>query len=153
MTDRTKHGAEGPVTSAQLAEILDKLVAVDLDLEPIRRIRAEGVGVSLASAHDAIAGACDILRSAIGDLRDIIHKVDGLTNLWPAVSVHQDRPSAVAQASVSSSQPSPDLRASGVALVGDILRSSFPDVLLVIVARLTFSPVIDPLEHLLGATA
>jgi hypothetical protein len=153
MTDRTKHGAEGSVTSAQLAEILDKLVAVDLDLEPICRIRAEGVGVSLASARDAIAGACDILRSAIGDLRDIIHKVDGLKYLLPAVSVHQDRPSAVAQASVSSSQPSPDLRAGGVALVGDILRSSFPNVLLVIVARLAFSPVIDPLEHLLGATA
>ena len=98
MTDRTKHGAEGSVTSAQLAEILDKLAAVDLDLEPICRIRGDGNGLSLTSAHDAIAEACDTLRSAMVDLRDIIHRVDGMKYLLPAVDVHRDRKSAVAQA-------------------------------------------------------
>ena len=98
MTNRTKYGAEESINSERLAALLDKLVAVDLDLEPICRIRAEGVGVSLASAHDAIAGACDTLRLAIGDLRDIIHRVDGLKYLLPAIAVHQDPKSAVAQA-------------------------------------------------------
>jgi len=98
MTNPTRHGAEDSINSVRLAALLDKLVAVDLDLEPICRIRGDGDSLSLASAHDAIAEACDILRSAIGDLRDIIHKVDGLTYLLPAIAVHQDRKSAVAQA-------------------------------------------------------
>jgi hypothetical protein len=103
MTNRPEYGAENSINSVRLAALLDKLVAVDLDLEPICRIRGDGDSLSgdslsLVSAHDAIAGACDTLRSAIGDLRDIIHKVDGLTYLLPAVSVHQDRTSAVAQA-------------------------------------------------------
>jgi hypothetical protein len=96
MTHRTKYGAEESINLGRLAALLDKLVAVDLDLKPICRIRAEGVGVS--SAHDAIAGACDILRSAIGDLREIIHRVDGTKYLLPAIAVHQDPKSAVAQA-------------------------------------------------------
>ena len=89
--------AGGSANSERLAVILDKLVMVDLDLEPICRIHGDGDGLSLATAHDAIAGACDTLRSAIGDLRDIIHQVDGLKYLLPA-AVHQDRKSAVAQA-------------------------------------------------------
>jgi hypothetical protein len=95
MTHHTKYGAEESINWGRLAALLDKLVAVDLDLKPICRIRAEGVGVSLASAHDAIAGACDILRSAIGDLREIIHRVK---YLLPAIAVHEDPKSAVAQA-------------------------------------------------------
>jgi hypothetical protein len=90
--------AGGSVNSEQLAVILDKLVTVDLDLEPICRIRGDGDGLSLTSAHDAIAEACDTLRSAIVDLRDIIHRVDGMKYLLPAVDAHRDRKSAVAQA-------------------------------------------------------
>jgi hypothetical protein len=98
MTNRTKYGAEESINSERLAALLDKLVAVDLDLEPICRIRVERVRVSIASAHDVIAGAYDTLRLAIGDLRDIIHRVDGLKYLLPAIAVHQDPKSAVAQA-------------------------------------------------------
>ena len=75
-----------------------RLVAVDLHLEPICRLRRDGDRLPLASAHDAIAGACQILRSAIGDLRDFIHHIDGLKYLLPAIDMHQDRKSAVAQA-------------------------------------------------------
>ena len=63
--------------------LLDKLVAVDLDLSPICREREER---PLVAAGDAIADACDILRSAIADLRNIIHQVDGLTDLPVAAS-------------------------------------------------------------------
>ena len=89
--------AGGSANSERLAVILDKLVTVDLDLEPICRIHGDGDGLSLASAHDAIAGACDTLHSAIGDLRAIVHQVDGLKYLLPG-TVHPDRKSAVAQA-------------------------------------------------------
>jgi hypothetical protein len=98
MTNRTTHGAEDSINSERLAVLLDKLVAVDLDLEPICRIHGNGDSLSLASAHDAIAGACDTLRSAIGDLRDIIHHIDGLNYLLPAIAAHRNRKSTVAQA-------------------------------------------------------
>ncbi len=64
MTGRTKHATEGSINSAGLAALLDKLVAVDLDLSPICREREER---PLVAAGDAIADACDILRSAIAD--------------------------------------------------------------------------------------
>jgi hypothetical protein len=70
---------------------------VAADLEPICRLRRDRDSLPLASAHDAIAGACQILRSAIGDLRDIIHHSDGLKYLLPAIDMQQDRKSAVAQ--------------------------------------------------------
>jgi hypothetical protein len=90
-------GSEDSINSKRLAALLDKLAAVDLDVEPICRIRRDGDNLPLASAHDAIAGACQILRSAIGDLRDFIHHIDGLKYLLPAIDMHQDR-TAVAEA-------------------------------------------------------
>jgi hypothetical protein len=81
MTGRTKHGTEGSINSAGLAAVLDKLVPVDLDLSPICRGSEEG---PLVAAGDVITDACDILRSAIADLRNIIHQIDGLTYLLPA---------------------------------------------------------------------
>ena len=78
MARRTKQAMAGSDHSARLAALLDKLVAIDLDLKPIRRGSDEG---PLIMAADAIAEACDILRSAIEDLRNIIHEVDGLTHL------------------------------------------------------------------------
>jgi len=98
MMNRPEYGAENSINSERLTVLLDKLVSVDLDLEPICRIHGDGDDLSLTSAHDAIAGACDTLRSAIGDLREIIHQVDGLKYLLPAIAVHPNRKSAVAQA-------------------------------------------------------
>jgi hypothetical protein len=83
MTNPAKQGAEDSINSEGLAALFDKLVAVDLDLEPICRLRRDGDSLPLASAHDAIAGACQVLRSAIGDLRDIIHHIDRLKYLLP----------------------------------------------------------------------
>ena len=75
MAGRRKQEARGSVNSARFAALLDKLVAVDLDLEPICRVGLEALPVVAAAA---IADACDVLRSAIADLRNIIHQVDGL---------------------------------------------------------------------------
>src|ERR1700724_2246706 len=74
--------------SSRLAALLDKLVAVDLDLAPICGEVADG---PLIVAADAIADACDVLRSAIADLRNIIHQVDGVTDLPLAASANADR--------------------------------------------------------------
>jgi hypothetical protein len=66
----------GSVNSARPAALLDKLVAVDLDLKPICKVGEEAPLVVVTA--DAIAKACDILYSAIADVRNIIHEVEGL---------------------------------------------------------------------------
>ena len=77
MTDRTKRGAQGSINSARLAALLDKLVAIDLDLKPICKVGEEAPLVIVTA--DAIAKACDVLHSAITDVRSIIHEVDEAT--------------------------------------------------------------------------
>jgi hypothetical protein len=77
MARRTNRPAGREINSARLAVVLDKLVAIDFDLEPIARPSGERAPV--IASPDAIADACDILRSAIVDLRNIIHEIDGLT--------------------------------------------------------------------------
>ena len=62
MTGRTEHGTEGSINSAGLAALLDKLVAVDLDLSPICRGSEEG---PLVAAGDAIARC--VRHSALRD--------------------------------------------------------------------------------------
>jgi hypothetical protein len=67
-------GSSRDSASKRLEALLDKLVAVQIDLEPVCAIstaRARAV-VSL----QLIDGACEILRSAVEDVRNIIHQVD-----------------------------------------------------------------------------
>jgi hypothetical protein len=75
MANAKKQDAESSVNSARLASLLDKLVAVHLDLEPLCGTHAERPQV--AEAPQAIAEACDVLKSAIADLRSIICQFDG----------------------------------------------------------------------------
>ena len=75
----SKKAGGDSVNSARLAALLDELVAVDLDLEPICRVGPEALPV--IGAADIIAEACNVLRSAIADLRNIIYQVDGLNYL------------------------------------------------------------------------
>ena len=72
MASRTNRGVDGLINSARLAEVLDKLVAVQLDLDPI--VRSGGQGAE----SDKIANASKVLHSAIADFREIIRQVDGL---------------------------------------------------------------------------
>jgi len=74
--------------SARLEALFDKLVAVQMDLDPVCGVGAEGV--SVVAARDVIAGVCTILHSAIADVRHIIHQIDGLTDL-PEVASVQDQ--------------------------------------------------------------
>ena len=78
MTSRLNQGVEGSITSPRLEALLDKLVAVRMDLEPVCGVdkdRARG-----AASLDSIANACDVLNSAIADVRNIIGQVDGMND-------------------------------------------------------------------------
>lgn len=83
MAGRMNHGLRGSDKSGRFEALLDKLVAVQMDLEPVCGIGTQRA--QLVSPHDAIADACHVLRSAIADVRNIIHQADGLMDLPEAV--------------------------------------------------------------------
>jgi hypothetical protein len=71
-------GRISQVKSTRLEALLDKLVAVQMDLEPVC-----GAGTDrppIPESFEIIVGACDIVYSAIADLRNIIHQVDSATD-------------------------------------------------------------------------
>jgi hypothetical protein len=76
-------GPRGSVKSGRFEALLDKLVAVQIDLEPICGVGAEKAQV--VASLETIADACHVLRSAIADVRNIIHQADGLIDLPEAV--------------------------------------------------------------------
>jgi signal transduction histidine kinase len=77
MASAKKPDTESSVNSARLASLLDKLVAVHLDLDLLCGKHAARQRV--AATPQAIAEACDVLQSAIADLRNIICQLDGVT--------------------------------------------------------------------------
>ena len=83
MASRMNQGPRGSVKSGRFEALLDKLVAVQMDLEPVCGIGTERAQVVASLA--AIADACSVLRSAIADVRNIIHQADGLMDLPEAV--------------------------------------------------------------------
>jgi hypothetical protein len=48
-------------------------------------------GAQVVASLDAIAGACHVLRSAIADVRNIIHQANGLMDLLEAVPALDQR--------------------------------------------------------------
>jgi hypothetical protein len=74
MQSGTNREGEKSVDAARLGALLDKLVAVQLDLEPICKVRQQDVP---GAQTDAVAEACALLRTAIADLREIILKLTG----------------------------------------------------------------------------
>ena len=79
MAGRTSQGPRGSVKSGRFEALLDKLVAVQMDLEPVCGAGTEKA--QLIASLAAIADACSVLRSAIADVRNIIHQANGLINL------------------------------------------------------------------------
>ena len=63
--------------------LLDKLVAVQTDLEPVCGVGEEKARV--VASVDAIADACDVLRSAIADVRSFIYEANWLMERPEAV--------------------------------------------------------------------
>jgi len=81
MANRAMPTAGDPVNSVRLSTLLDKLVAIQLDLEAmcVEHLGREHVVLT----PEAVAEACEALQSSIADLRNIIHQVDGLRDLPP----------------------------------------------------------------------
>jgi hypothetical protein len=83
MVNRTNHESQRPVKSGRFEKLLEKLVAVQTDLEPVCGAGTERVQVR--ASLDAIADACDVLRSAIADVRGFIYEANSLTERPEAV--------------------------------------------------------------------
>jgi hypothetical protein len=77
MPNERRQDAESSVNSARLAAILDKFVAVQLNLKPLCGTSADTARAE-ATPED-IAEACEILQSAVADLRNIIYEVEWLS--------------------------------------------------------------------------
>src|ERR1700730_14157732 len=83
MASRMNQGPRGSVKSARFEALLDKLVAVQMDLDPVCGAGTERA--QLVASLATIADACSVLRSAIAGVRNIIHQADGLIDLPEAV--------------------------------------------------------------------
>lgn len=59
---------------ARLRSLIDKLVAVQLDLKPL--CRDGGPRVEAHQVRTTLAAACEVLQLAIDDVRDVIHHLD-----------------------------------------------------------------------------
>ena len=59
--------------------MIDKLVAIQLDLKPL--CDDTGSRIQEATAHATIVEACDVLQSAIDDLKQVIFTLEGLPGM------------------------------------------------------------------------
>jgi hypothetical protein len=83
MADRTNQEGPRSAKSGRFEALLDKLVAVQMDLEAVCGVGKERV--QIVASLEAIADACDVLRSAIADVRNIVYEANGLTERPEAV--------------------------------------------------------------------
>ena len=78
MASRMNQGPRGSLNPGRLEALLDKLVAVQMDLEPVCGVGTERAQV--VASLESIADACEVLRSAIADVRGLIYHVNWLTD-------------------------------------------------------------------------
>jgi len=83
MENRTNHGLRGSLKPGRFEALLEKLVAVQMDLEPVCGVGTERAQV--VASLESIADACEVLRSAIADVRGIIYSVNWLMHEPEAV--------------------------------------------------------------------
>ncbi len=83
MPNQTNQERSRSAKSGRFEALLDKLVAVQMDLEPVCGVGKERV--QIVASLEAIAECCDVLRSAIADVRNIIYEANGLTERPEAV--------------------------------------------------------------------
>ena len=69
----------------RLTSMIDKLVAVQLDLKPL--CDDTGNKILEATAHATIVEACEVLQSAIDDLKQVIFTLEGLPGMVESPSL------------------------------------------------------------------
>jgi hypothetical protein len=79
MPEQSGQNVWTPIDRSQLTALVDKLVAVQLDLKPLCSL--SGTLGPPEKVETTIATACDILQSAIGDLRDVIQRLEDLPHM------------------------------------------------------------------------
>jgi hypothetical protein len=67
------------VDRSRLTSMIDKLVAVQLDLKPL--CEETGSKIQDATSHITIVEACEVLQSAIDDLKQVIFNLEGLPGM------------------------------------------------------------------------
>lgn len=75
MKTTTNRRADHAVDSARFEALLDKLVAVRMDLRPV--CGSHDTSAAPVAYSGTMSTACDILHSAIVDLRNIVSQIDG----------------------------------------------------------------------------
>jgi hypothetical protein len=65
------------VDRRRLTSMIDKLVAVQLDLKPL----CDDTGSKIQEAQITIVEACEVLQSAIDDLKQVIFSLEGLQGM------------------------------------------------------------------------
>jgi hypothetical protein len=83
VANRTDQEGGRTIKLGRFEALLDKLVAVQMDLEPVCGVGKERAQV--VASLESIAEACEVLRSAIVDVRGIIYQVNSLTDQPEAV--------------------------------------------------------------------
>jgi hypothetical protein len=80
------NGREHPrsLDSERLEALLDKLVALRMDLDPVC-VTSTALS-QVVVPRELITAVCEILHSAVADVRSIIHQNDGLRDERPARS-------------------------------------------------------------------
>jgi len=70
--------------------MIDKLVAIQLDLKPL--CDETGSRIQEATAHATIVEACEVLQSAIDDLKQVIFALEGLPGMVepPSMSAREN---------------------------------------------------------------
>jgi hypothetical protein len=68
-----------PVDRSRLGAMIDKLVAVQMDLKPL--CGNSGSKFQEAKAQTAISEACGVLQSAIDDLKQVIFRLEGFSGM------------------------------------------------------------------------
>ena len=76
MPEQTGQKLWSPIDRRLVMSLIDKIVAVQLDLRPL--CNSASPPVDPERVETTIAAACDILQSAIEDLRNIIQRLEDL---------------------------------------------------------------------------
>lgn len=76
MPSQTQSDQSKPIDRGRLATMIDKLVAVQMDLKPL----CEDGGNTIRNPRDraTITEACAVLESAIDDLKQVIFDLEGV---------------------------------------------------------------------------
>lgn len=79
MSNQTQSEHAMPGQRSRLATMIDNLVAVQMDLKPL--CADKGDIVAHGASRTAITEACEVLQSAIDELKQVIFELEGIPSV------------------------------------------------------------------------